>query len=463
MYTIKFGTDGWRAIIAKDFTVDNVKRVAAATLSWLKQHRYNRVVIGHDCRFGGQMFLEEIAATLAKGGIQCLVSKGYVSTPMVSLGVLTHQADLGIVVTASHNPPSYNGYKLKSALGGPLLPAAIAEIENLMPDHVPSEPFSFQESLAKGWIEYVDLESEYIRHVQHHFKLDQIRTSVSLAYDAMYGAGQNVMKQLFPDMLAFHCSYNPGFDHLPPEPIERNLQEIMKHLAHHPGKYIGVANDGDADRVAFLDSSGNMVDSHHILLLLLYYMVVYKKQSGAVVVSFSVTNKLKKLADHFGLEYHTTKIGFKYIAEYMTTMDVLVGGEESGGLAIKGHIPERDGIWIALTLLQYMAETGKNLNELIEEVYKIVGPFQYDRWDLSLTDEKIREVKSLMDAGIATWGDQQVLNYENLDGHKYHFINDRWLLIRTSGTEPVLRIYAQAENKTEVLRLLNQAKQVLQV
>lgn len=463
MYKIKFGTDGWRAIIAKDFTVENVNRVAEACLVWLNQHGYNKVVIGHDCRFAGQLFLEEIATTLANGGVKCLVSKNFVSTPMVSLGVVHNAAHLGIVITASHNPAAYNGYKLKSSLGGPLLPEGIAEIEALIPEVTQYREFDFNTCVQKGRIEYIDLETAYIRHVQHHFNLTKIRTNVSLAYDAMFGAGQNVMKEIYPEMLPFHCDHNPGFNNLPPEPIERNLQEIMSYLANHPGKYIGVANDGDADRVALIDSKGNIVDSHHVLLLLLYYLVVYKKQTGAVVVSFSVTNKLQKLADHFGLQCIITKIGFKYIAEYMTTMDVLVGGEESGGLAIKGHIPERDGIWIALTLLQYMAETGKSLEALIDEVYQIVGPFYYDRWDLSLSENQINIIKQSLSNGITKWGDQEVLLQENLDGFKYHFKNDRWLLIRTSGTEPVLRIYAQAENKQEVLNLLNQARASLQV
>ncbi|MBK9108803.1 MAG: phosphoglucomutase/phosphomannomutase family protein [Saprospiraceae bacterium] len=463
MYNIRFGTDGWRAIIAKDFTVENVNRVAEASCKWLKQRGFHKVVIGHDCRFGGQMFLEEIACTFANEGIQCLIARGFVSTPMVSLGVLQNAAHLGVVITASHNPASYNGYKLKSSLGGPLLPKGIAEIEALIPAEAKLREMDFESCLKNGLIEYIDLEAAYIHHVQSHFDLQKIRTNVSLAYDAMYGAGQNVMKQIYPEMVPFHCHYNPGFENLPPEPIERNLQEIMKFLAKHPGQFIGVANDGDADRLAFIDSKGNMVDSHHVLLLLLYYLVVYKKQTGAVVVSFSVTNKLKKLADHFGLECIITKIGFKYIAEYMTTKEVLVGGEESGGLAIKGHIPERDGIWIALTLLQYIAETGKTLEELIDEVYQIVGPFYYDRWDLSLSEYQINLVKESLHNGISEWGNQKVLIEENLDGYKYHFQNDRWLLIRTSGTEPVLRIYAQAENKQEVLNLLNQARAVLKV
>ena len=211
------------------------------------------------------------------------------------------------------------------------------------------------------------------------------------------------------------------------------------------------------------DDHGNLIDSHHILLLLLHYLAGYKKYTGKVVVSFSVTNKLKNLADYYGLECIVTKIGFKYIAEYMITEDVLVAGEESGGLAIKGHIPERDGIWIALTILQFMGETGKSINQLIEEIYNLVGSFSYDRLDLHLTEHQIELVKIKLQSEIQTWGTYKTQLSESLDGYKYYFENDAWLLIRTSGTEPVLRIYAQGNTADEVLEILNSARTVLHV
>ncbi len=462
-YKIQFGTDGWRALIARDYTVDNVLRVAAATLHWMKQKGFRKVVIGHDCRFGGQMFVEETAALLAAGGVECLVAKGFVSTPMVSCGVVHHGADLGIVITASHNPPAYNGYKLKSSFGAPTLPSDIAEIEQCIADEVPVKELTFQEAQNLNKIRYVDLESEYLERVHAHFNIEAIRNQFPVAYDAMYGAGQRIMKMLFPDMKAFHCENNPGFNETPPEPITRNLEEIMSYLSSHPGIYTGIANDGDADRVAFLNDRGEMVDSHHILLLLLHYLVAYKKQTGKIVVSFSVTNKLKKLAAHYGLECITTKIGFKYIAEYMVQGEVLVGGEESGGLAIKGHIPERDGVWIALTLLQFMAETGKSLDALVAEVYSIVGPFYYDRIDLQLQDTDFERVKLMLLQSPSQWGDFIVRNREDLDGQKYYFDHDAWLMIRTSGTEPVLRIYAQGRDQAEVQAIHHAARAHLNI
>jgi phosphomannomutase len=463
MYSIKFGTDGWRAIIARDYTVDNVRRIATGTLHWLKKKNYSRVVIGFDCRFGGQMFMEEIASILASSDITCFVSKEFVSTPMVSYGVVKHGADLGIVITASHNPPSYNGYKLKSSYGGPSIPSDIAELEALIPEFVSETTNSYQELIAQNKIKLVDLEAEYIEHVKASFDLEKIKSNVNIAYDAMYGAGQRAMQILFPEMKAFHCEYNPSFNNTPPEPILKNLKEIQTFLKSNPGIYIGVANDGDADRLAMLDDTGKVVDSQHLLLLLLHYLAGYKKLSGKIAVSFSVTNKLQKLADHYGLELVITKIGFKYIAEYMIKEDVLVAGEESGGLAIKGHIPERDGIWIALTILEYMAITGKSINELIQEVYAIVGAFQYDRLDLHLTEKSIEEVKQKLNAEITSWNSFHVLKSENLDGLKYYFENDAWLLIRTSGTEPVLRIYAQGRDTTEVEAIFDAARSLLRV
>ncbi|HEX5625840.1 MAG TPA: phosphoglucomutase/phosphomannomutase family protein [Saprospiraceae bacterium] len=462
MYTIKFGTDGWRAIVAREYTVDNVRRIAAGTLAWMKDHRFKKAVIGYDCRFGGPMFLEEIAAVLAQDGIECLVADQFVSTPMISLAVVKYQADLGIVITASHNPPAYNGYKLKSSYGGPTIPSDIAEVEARIPDAVPELRNSYAELLQQEAIRVVDLEGDYLSHIRASFDMDRI-SRMPLAYDAMYGAGQRVMKNLFPELKAFHCEYNPGFNGTPPEPIAKNLAGIMSFLSAHPGQYLGVANDGDADRVAILDDQGMVVDSHHVLLLLIHYLAAYQKQTGAVVVSFSVTNKVKKLADHYGLDCIITKIGFKYIAEYMIQQDVLVAGEESGGLAIKGHIPERDGVWIALTILQFMASTGKSIQELIQEVYQIVGPFAYDRIDLQLTNSQIENVRKTLQSPISHWDSYAVRSSEQVDGYKYYFDEECWLLIRTSGTEPVLRIYAQGRDMVEVESILLAARSVLQV
>ncbi|MEM9990773.1 MAG: phosphoglucomutase/phosphomannomutase family protein, partial [Bacteroidota bacterium] len=390
---IKFGTDGWRAIIAREYTVENVQRVAEGTALWMKANAAKKVVIGHDCRFGGEMFAEAAARVLAAHGLEVALAKGFVSTPMVSLGVVKANADLGVVITASHNPPTYNGFKLKSKLGGPMIPKEVAEVEELIPDDFTTTIPTLTDALETGKVQYIDLEEIYIQHVEANFDLAAIHAlDVKIAYDAMYGAGKNAVKRLLPDAILLHDDDNPGFHGRAPEPIHRNLGELSALIAQDDSITIGFANDGDADRIGMYNSQGEFVDSHHILLLLLLYMAKYKEETGKVIFTFSVTDKMRNLAEHFGLDYEITKIGFKYIAEIMAQEDVIVGGEESGGLAIKGHVPERDGVWIALTILEFMAKTGKSLEALIEEVYGLVGSFAFDRYDLHITPAQKQQV-----------------------------------------------------------------------
>ncbi len=460
MTQIKFGTDGWRAIIAKDYTVDNVKRVAEATAKWLKKNNGSQVVVGHDCRFAGQLFAETTAQTLGKHGIKVRLAKSFVSTPMVSLGVVKTGSDLGVVITASHNPPSYNGYKLKSNLGGPMIPAQIAEVEDEIPDSIPEGLPSLSEMEEKGLLEYVDLEQMYMDHIEANFDLKSIhKAGFGIAYDAMFGAGKNAMERLFPDALLLHIDDNPGFHGQAPEPIHRNLEELSEAIARDPSLSIGIANDGDADRIGMYDEDGNFVDSHHILLLLLLYMAKYKEEKGKVIFTFSVTDKMRKLAEHFGFDYEVTKIGFKYIAEIMAEEDVLVGGEESGGLAVKGHIPERDGIWVGLIVLEFMAKTGKSVKELIQEVYDIVGPFSFDRDDLHILEEQKQAIVKRCDEDpYQDFQGMKVERIESVDGTKFIFNDNEWVMVRPSGTEPVLRVYAQAPTPERVRTILDAAR-----
>ena len=280
-------------------------------------------------------------------------------------------------------------------------------------------------------------------------------SGIKLAYDAMYGAGQNVIKRLFPKAALLHCEYNPSFMGQAPEPIHRNLTELSNLLKNNDYN-LGLANDGDADRIGLYDEDGNFVDSHHILLLLLMYLFEYKKMTGKVVVTISVTEKMKALADSYGLDFEVTKIGFKYIAEIMTKEDVLVGGEESGGLAVKGHIPERDGIWNGLVIMEFMAKTGKSLKELIQDVYTKVGSFSFDRDDLHITNELKHEIMSKCASGdIKSLGNRQIIKTEDIDGYKFYISENEWVMIRPSGTEPVLRVYAQAPTEHGMRKLLS--------
>lgn len=464
MTPIKFGTDGWRAIIAKEFTVDNVVRVAEATAKWMKERNMTpSVVIGHDCRFGGEMFANTVALVMCRHNIKVKLAKGFVSTPMVSLGASIFDADLGVIITASHNPPDYNGYKLKGGFGGPASPATISQVEELIPEKAAPAEGSVAEFVKKGVIEYVDLETLYIEHVKKNFDLEAIRKSgLVLAYDAMYGAGQNVIRKILPDSILLHCDYNPSFNGTAPEPLDKNLQELSNLIKESSDVDAGLATDGDADRIAMYDENGNYIDAHHIILLLVHYLHKYRKMDGKVVIAFSVSNKVKKMCEKYGLAYEVTKIGFKYICEIMMKEDVLVGGEESGGIAVKGHIPERDGIWDGLVILELIAKSGKSLTDLIKEVYDVVGPFSYDRNDLHITEDlKARIVAKCRENEYKSFGSNKITNVEDIDGFKFYFGEDETVMVRASGTEPVLRVYAEAPAKKRVQELLKAAEETL--
>ena len=463
MTKIKFGTDGWRAIIAAEFTVDNVARVSVAAGQWVKQRfpKDAAVVVGHDCRFAGELFAETTAKVFLSHGIKVYLAKGFVSTPMVSLGALRLKASMGVIITASHNPPSYNGYKLKGHYGGPLIPEHVQEVEDMIPavHGLDLASIDLVKAEKDGLLEYVDLETMYVEHVEKNFNLAAIRSSgLRLGYDAMYGAGQNVIPRILPAAKLLHCVNDPSFKGQAPEPIHKNLIEFSE-LIKKGGIDCGLATDGDADRIGLYNSKGEFVDSHHIILLLIHYLVKYKKFSGKVVVAVSTTPKVERMCKHYGLEYQVVKIGFKWICGIMINEDVLLGGEESGGIAIKGHIPERDGIWIGLTIWEYMAKSGKKLEELIEEVYAIVGAFSYDRNDLHVTEALKDEVLAKCNSGSLTkFGDLEVRRLETIDGWKYHFDNDQWLMIRASGTEPVLRTYAESDSMENARKILAACK-----
>lgn len=464
---IKFGTDGWRAIIAQEYTVDNVKRVAEGTALWLKANGGKQVVIGYDCRFGGKLFCETTTRVLGKHGIKCLLAPNYISTPMVSLGVVKTGSDLGVVITASHNPPSYNGYKLKSKLGGPSIPADVAAVEAHIPDAVPQDLPTIAELTEKGLIETHDFEQIYLDHVRANFDIDLIRNSgIGIAYDAMYGAGQSAMRKLLPEATHLHSEYNPSFHGQAPEPIGRNLTELAELIEKDDKVQLGIANDGDADRIGLFNERGKFVDSHHILLLLLMYQYEYKNiKDGKVVITFSVTDKLKKLATQYGLPYEVTKIGFKYIAEIMANEEVIVGGEESGGLAVTGHIPERDGIWIGIMIAEYMAKTGKSLSELIADLYEKVGSFDCNRDDVHVdNDRKWEIVNEAKTSPYQSFGAFEVSSVEHIDGSKFYLgSQDRWVMIRPSGTEPVLRVYAQGKDAAETRAILDATRGELNI
>jgi phosphomannomutase len=420
-------------------------------------------VLGHDCRFAGELFAENTARVFNANGIKVKMAKNFVSTPMISLGAVKLGSAIGVIITASHNPPAYNGFKLKAHYGGPSSPAVIDAVEQAIPDSLVSGLRTHAENCAAGMVEYVDLETMYVEEVESKFNIPLIKESkMEFAYDAMYGAGQNVMRRIFPDITLLHCDYNPSFDGQAPEPIDKNLAEFREMIAVCGDIDCGLVTDGDADRIGLYNKSGKFVDSHHIILLLVHYLHKYKGMDGKVITTFSATSKITELAKAYGLEIEITKIGFKYICEKMVTENVLVGGEESGGIAIKGFIPERDGIWIGLTLWEFMASTGKSLDDLIEEVYAVVGCFAMGRIDLHITEEIKQKVLANCEAGFyKAFGSYKIEKIETIDGFKFHLGNGEWVMIRASGTEPVLRVYSESNTDENAAKILAATKAVL--
>lgn len=464
MNSIKFGTDGWRAIIAQEFTTANVARVSQALAIWLKEKQeVPHVVIGHDCRFGGELFAQAAAKVLCANGVHVSLAKGFVSTPMVSFGVKELAAHQGVVITASHNPPAYNGYKLKGPHGGPTSPADIAAVEALIPDHAEIPAVTLEEFESRGMLDMVDLEAMYIRYLQGKFDFKKLNDApAKLAYDAMFGAGQNVIRKTLPAAVLLHCDYNPSFKGTAPEPIHKNLSGLSELMASTPELKVGLATDGDADRIGLYDEDGHFVDAHHIILLLIHYLSQYKKLGGKVVIAFSVTDRVKKMCEKYGLDLEVTPIGFKYISEKMVSEDVLLGGEESGGIAVKGHIPERDGIYDGLILYEYMMETGKTLKQLCREIYEVVGAFYYDRNDLTLPEEQKQQImQRAASGGFTRFGPYAIDHVETIDGIKYALKNGGWIMLRASGTEPLLRIYAEGNNREETLDMLSEVKKTI--
>jgi phosphomannomutase len=339
----------------------------------------------------------------------------------------------------------------------------ISEVEQYIPASYSGSFESLETLIQQNMVYNVDMETIYFEHAENSFDMNAIRNSgIRISYDGMYGAGQSIVSRLLPNAKMFHSDYNPSFHGQSPEPILKNLHEIEQHIKTHKDTDFAFATDGDADRIGVLDTSGNFIDSHHLILILINYLFGVKKMSGKIVNSFSCTSRIGNMCAHYGLENIVTKIGFKYICAIMISDDVLIGAEESGGIAVKGHIPERDGVWIALTILEYMAKSGKSLEKLIKEVYDITGTFAMERYDLHVEDaEKQRIVNTLKAKQYQSFGDYTISGCEDLDGFKCLLGDDGWVMVRASGTEPVLRIYSEAKSSTDAFKILDATKATL--
>jgi phosphomannomutase len=416
-------------------------------------------------QFGGEMFMEAVAKILASKGIRVYISEQFVSTPMVSLAVRKLKTNCGIMISACNSPVNFNGYKLKGDHGGPMFEKDVKDIENLISDEneIDLELLNWNYMLEQGLIQYINLEAIYIKEVRDSFSPDKFKASgLRIAFDAMFGSGQNLIKKLFPEAVGMHCVVNPSFNGIPPDPVRKNLHELAEWVTHNKDIDFGMALDGDADCIALFNAEGNIIDANTILLLLIHYLAGYKQAEGKVVAGFSSTGKVQKICDHYGVPLILSKIGFKEISRIMTEETVMVAGEESGGIALGDHLPERDGFWAGLMVAWAVMDTGKSLKQLLHEIYSITGPFAFERIDLELNRNiRTRVIENCKNEVYKNFGAFKVIRTVSLDGCKYFFSENQWLLIRASGTEPLIRLYAEAEAPEITQAIIDAARNTL--
>jgi phosphomannomutase len=451
---VKFGTDGWRAIIAKDYTFDNLKLAALASAQYFLEHpnRAKGVCVGYDTRFMSKEFAEYTAEVFSSQGLKVYLSDSFSSTPAVSLFTREKQLAGGIVITASHNPAIYNGFKVKASYGGPAHPEVIAEIESKLPFVDPQTVINADRKL----IELVDMKGFYLTYLKSRIDLPLIRESrVKIAHNAMYGAGQDLIKSLFDESMVncYHCSINPSFGGINPEPMPQYIGEFIEFFKEVETD-VAIINDGDADRIGMLDENGTFVDSHKLFAIILKDLVEERHQTGEVAKSFALSDVIDKICRKNNLIMHELPVGFKHVSKLMTTNDILIGGEESGGIGITSFLPERDGVYTGLLVLEMMTRREKTLSGLVQELYDEYGFFCYNRNDLHVSEEKKQAIIDRASTGdLDTIAGYKVLKFNDLDGYKYHF-EGGWMMIRPSGTEPILRLYCEADSQEKVDKVL---------
>ena len=463
---IKFGTDGWRAVISEEFTFENVRLVSQAIAAYvLAQNPTNpSLVVGYDTRFLSDRYAAEVARVMAGNGIFTWLSRADAPTPAVSYAIVEKQATAGVMITASHNPPRYNGLKLKAAYGGSASPATSAHIEQLIQQQaaegIQPRLLDLEVALAQNLIKKFDPAWAYYAHLSNLVDLDILSGGeLNIVADGMYGSGRGVIGEVLSrgrsHVHNIRHEMNPGFNGIHPEPIEKHLGQLMSTI--QGGHWdVGLATDGDADRIGAVDALGRFVDPHRIFALVLRYLIEKRGWQGKIVRTVSTTRMVDRIAEAHGLEVIETPVGFNHIADLMMEGGVLMGGEESGGLSIAGHIPEGDGVLMGLLILEVMAYYGRPLHILINELLAKYGPAEYRRTDMKLRQPVAKKamVKLLVDNAPAEISGVAVERVATLDGVKYYLADGSWLLIRPSGTEPVLRVYAEAPSQERVDALL---------
>ncbi len=478
---IHFGTDGWRAVISDTFTFDNLRLVSQAIADAIHSTSWNngiaadgldphRMVVGFDTRFLSDRYARDVARVLAANGFTVYLTQGDTPTPAISYAVKHLKAAGGVVITASHNAPRYNGIKLKAAYGGSASPEQSRRVEVYLNDNEQRGrgPNLMEWELARSQdlIERFNPLPAYYDHLRTLIDFDIISEAPPrVVVDSMHGSGRGVIKSILQgtgcEVQEIRGEMNPGFGGTHPEPIARNLGALSGAICTGMGD-LGLATDGDADRIGAMDERGNFVDPHKIMALALRYLVEQRGWRGPVVRTVSTTRMIDRLAERYGLKVYETPVGFNHIADYMINEEVLIGGEESGGIAFRGHIPEGDGILMGLLLVEIVAASGSSLKTLVDALLAEVGPAFYQRKDqrLKYPVAKDKMTRHLLEAVPAQIGGEAVKDVLSIDGVKYLLADDSWLLIRPSGTEPVLRLYAEGRSPEMVEALLGFGEQV---
>jgi alpha-D-glucose phosphate-specific phosphoglucomutase len=464
--TIKFGTDGWRAVISETFTFHNLRLVSQAIADLVNEEQPNSpsIVIGFDTRFLSDRYAAEVARVMAANGIKAWLSRADAPTPAISYAIVHKKATMGVMITASHNPPRYNGLKLKAHFGGSATKEQHKRVEYLLERNLENATgpnmMAFDAAESKGMIVKFDPAWAYYEHLGTLLDLDTLsKGELRVVCDGMFGSGRSVIGEVLSrgrtTVHNIRHEMNPGFGGIHPEPIGKHLGLLMSTI--QAGHWdVGLATDGDADRIGAVDAKGEFVDPHRIFSLVLQYLIEKRGWTGKVVRTVSTTRMIDRIAQKHGLEVVETPVGFSHIADLMMAGDVLMGGEESGGISVKGHIPEGDGVLMGLLLLEVIAAAEKPLHKLVEALLAEYGPAQYARTDMKLVRPVVKAalVAKLTEDAPGEIAGISIESIQTTDGIKYYLADGSWLLIRPSGTEPVLRVYAEAPSDARVEALL---------
>jgi alpha-D-glucose phosphate-specific phosphoglucomutase len=464
MSEIKFGTDGWRGRIGDDYTFANVRRCAQGFANYLKgQGKQGSVVIGHDRRFLAEHFAATAAEVLAGNGFHVYLTDGATPTPVISFSA-PHLGALGAVnITASHNPPEDCGFKVRDELGGAIAPDGLTQIEAAIPaDASGVKLIPFAQAQQEGLIEFFDPKPAYLKHLAGLIDVQPIKDAgLKVLVDSMWGNGAGWLQEILgggkTQLIEVHAERNPIFPEMKrPEPISPNVDAGLAAARKHGADCVCIT-DGDADRCGFGDEHGQFVDQLRVYGLLAYYLLEVRGERGAIVKTISTTSMLDKLGKIYDVPVINTGVGFKFVAPAMVAHNALIGGEESGGYAFRGHVPERDGILANLYLLDLMVRTGKKPSELLAALFEKVGAHYYDRIDIRTNNEMKAAAKARLDAvqvdGL-TLGGHKVNEKVTIDGYKFMMDDGGWLLVRFSGTEPLIRIYTETTDQTTVKAIL---------